>query len=322
MTELKGKTADFKAEWGKVIVEIAENDPRIVVIDADLAKAAGSYPFRDAFPDRHFNVGISEQDMVGFACGLADCGKIPFVSDFGCFIAQRACDQLINGVAYNHLNVKFIGMGAGLTCAKNGGTHMSINDIAIVRSIPGFMVFDPADTVEFASIVKYAAANEGTMYIRSNRGNTPVIHSADYQFSFGKAEVLRDGNDITLVTTGITTAEGIRAAETLYNYHGISVLHLHIPTIKPVDNEALINAALKTGCVVTCENHSVLGGLGSVVCEVLSEACPTPVYRLGLQDVFGETADLPYLCHKYRIDAQAITDKILAIRRTSKRFNS
>lgn len=306
------KTGNFVNTWGATMCSIAENNPDVVIIDADLAKASGSYPFRDRFPERHFNTGIAEQDMVGVACGLADCGKIPFVVTFACFATQRACDQLVNGVAYNHLNVKVIGMGAGLTCTKNGGTHMGIIDLGIARSIPGFSVFDPSDVVEFDRILRYAASVPGAMYIRSNRGDLPVVHQDDFVFTPGKAEILSSGSDVTLITSGITTAEGIKATESLRS-KGIRVDHLHLATIKPLDTESIVNSLKKTGKAVVCENHTVACGLGSAVCEALSEEYPVPVYRLGLKDCFGETASLSYLCAKYGIDSTAIESKILSI---------
>lgn len=298
--------------WSNIICEIGAANENIVVVDADLAKASGSSLFSEKFPQRHLNVGIAEQDMVGFATGLAECGKIPFVLTFACFASQRACDQLVNGVAYNNSNVKVIGMGAGLTCAKNGGTHMGVIDLGIVRSIPNFEVYDPADSIEFSEIIRYASEHKGPVYIRSNRGILPVIHEKTENFRSGKAEKFSSGSDLTLVTTGICTAEGIMAVKTLNNL-GISVDHLHMPSIKPFDSTTLVQSAKKTGKVLTCENHSIYCGLGGVVCETLSEFAPVPVYRLGLQDCFGETADLNYLCDKYRINANAIIAKSIEI---------
>lgn len=302
------KYENFVDSWSKTLCDLGANNEDILIVDADLAKAAGNTMFSKKYPARHFNVGIAEQDMVGFATGLAECGKIPFVVSFACFATQRACDQLVSCVAYNNSNVKVIGIGAGLTCAKNGGTHMGIIDLGIVRSIPNFEVYDPADAVEFAEVIIYAATHKGPVYIRSNRGMLPVVHGEKVLFTPGKAEKFSSGSDITLVTTGICTAEGIIAVKAL-NERGISVDHLHMPSIKPFDTEALVQSAKKTGKVITCENHSIYCGLGSVVCEILSELAPVPVHRLGLQDCFGETADLPYLCAKYKINADAIIAK-------------
>lgn len=302
------KFDNFVDAWSKTMCELGATNEDILIIDADLAKAAGNSMFSEKFPERHFNVGIAEQDMVGFATGLAECGKIPFVLSFACFATQRACDQLVSGVAYNNSNVKVIGIGAGLTCAKNGGTHMGIIDLGIVRSIPNFEVYDPADAIEFAEIIRYAAEHKGPVYIRSNRGMLPVVHGERENFKSGKAEMLASGSDFTLVTTGICTAEGIIAVKSLNNM-GVSVDHLHMASIKPFDTETLVRSAKKTGKVITCENHSIYCGLGSVVCEVLSELAPVPVHRLGLQDCFGETADLAYLCEKYKINAAAIIAK-------------
>jgi len=305
--EIKG-TADFVEAWSSSMLRLAKSNEDIIVIDADLGRAAGSYPFRDAFPNRYFNVGVSEQDMLCFASGLAEAGKIPFVATFACFLIQRGCDQIINAIAYNNSNVKMIGNGAGLTCAKNGGTHMAISDIAITRSIPGMCVIDPCDAVEFGKALEFAARIPGPVYIRSNRGKLPVFSDEGAEFS-NKAVVMQNGSDVTLFTTGVTTSEGVTACKTLERLN-ISVNHLHIPVIKPIDNNSIIQAAMKTQCVVTCENHNVLGGMGSAIAEVLSEACPVPVYRLGIQDAFGETADFDYLKEKYQIDSTAITRKI------------
>ena len=299
------------------MLKMANENQDIVLIDADLGKAAGSYAFRDAFPHRHFNVGVSEQDMLCFAGGLAEGGKIPFATTFACFLIQRGCDQIINAIAYNNSNVKMVGNGAGLTCAKNGGTHMAISDIAITRSIPGLCVIDPGDSVEFGKALEYAASIHQPVYIRSNRGVLPVFCTDDYQFNPQKAVLLQSGTDVTLITTGVTTAEGIVACESLAK-SGIKVKHLHIPVLKPIDGDSIIQAAKETGVVVTCENHNVIGGLGSAVMEVLAESCPVQVHRLGIQDIFGQTADFDYLKEIYEIDAKAITEKILEVTKKKK----
>lgn len=308
-----GETKDTNATYGKILTELGEKYPQLVAVEADLMKASGSIPFREKYPERMFNVGIAEQDALSFSAGLASMGKIPFVTGFACFVAQRACDQAQNSIAYNNFNVKVIGTYAGLTSEKNGGTHISIDDVAIYRNIPGFQVFDPGDAHEFAAILRYAAAHEGPVYIRSNKGKFPVFTPENQEFVPGKAVVLREGTDIGLITSGITTVEGIQAAEELEK-RGIHVRHVHMPGIKPLDQEAVIETAEKTGLIVTAENHTIYGGLGSAVAETLCEHHPCRLVRLGLQDHFGETAKLAYMMHKYGIDKDAIVSKICELR--------
>lgn len=304
-----GEVKDTNATYGKTLAELGETYPQLVAIEADLMKASGSIPFKEKYPERMFNVGIAEQDALSFSAGLASMGKIPFVTGFACFVAQRACDQAQNSIAYNNFNVKVIGTYAGLTSEKNGGTHISIDDIAIYRNIPRFQVFDPGDANEFAAILRYAAAHEGPVYIRSNKGKFPVFTPEDQEFTPGRAVVLREGTDIGLITSGITTIEGIQAAEALEK-QGIHVRHVHMPSIKPLDQEAIVETAEKTGVIVTAENHTIYGGLGSAVAETLCEQRPCRLVRLGLQDHFGETAKLAYMMHKYGIDKDAIVSKI------------
>lgn len=299
---------DTNKTYGETLTRLGKTNKNIIVLEADLAKASGSLPFKDAFPDRHINVGIAEQNLVSVAAGVAASGKIPFASTFACFASQRACDQAMNSVAYNNYNVKIVGTYAGLTSEKNGGTHISIADLSIFRSMPNFVVIDPGDAVEYEKVIEFAADYVGPMYIRANKGVHSVFHKEDYTFSLGKAEVLQEGNDIALITTGITTNEGIAACAKLAQ-EGISVYHIHMPTIKPIDVEA-IKVAAKFGKIITAENHSIIGGLGSSVAEILSEHCPTKLIRLGLNDCFGETATLAYMMHKHKIDAEGIAEAI------------
>ncbi|RGY98277.1 transketolase C-terminal domain-containing protein [Clostridium sp. AM58-1XD] len=307
-----GEKKDTKTTYGETLADLAEQYPELVVVEADLMKASGSDPVKAKYPERTFNVGIAEQDALGFSAGLAAMGKLPFVSGFACFVAQRACDQAKNSIAYNDFNVKVIGTYAGLTSEKNGGTHISIDDVAIYRSIPRFEVYDPGDANEFAQILRYAAKHKGPVYIRSNKGNVPTFTPEDREFCPGKAELLSEGTDAGLITTGITTAEGIRAVEELKK-SGISVAHLHMPSIKPIDREAIAEIAKRTKVIVTVENHTIYGGLGSAVAEVLCEEQPAHLVRLGLQDHFGETAQLSYMMHKYGIDEESIVAEIKKI---------
>lgn len=304
-----GEKRDTNATYGETITALGQEYPQIVAVEADLMKASGSVPFMERFPNRMFNVGIAEQDALSFSAGLAAMGKIPFVTGFACFVAQRACDQAQNSIAYNDFNVKVIGTYAGLTSEKNGGTHISIDDVAIYRNMPRFEVFDPGDANEFEAVLRYAAAHEGPVYIRSNKGCFPTFTPAGRAFQPGKAEVLAEGTDIGLITTGVTTAEGIKAVNALEEL-GVGVSHIHMPSIKPIDRQAIAETARKTKVIVTAENHTIYGGLGSAVAEVLCEDQPARLVRLGLQDHFGETASLAYMMHKYGIDWEAIVAKV------------
>lgn len=304
------ESRDMNATYGGVLVELGAQYPDVVVVEADLMKASGSAPFMDAYPDRMFNVGIAEQDALSFSAGLAAMGKKPFVSGFACFVAQRACDQAVNSIAYNNYAVNVIGTYAGLTSEKNGGTHISVCDLSIYRSIPRFMVIDPGDPVEYAAVLRYAASNKGPVYIRANKGKFPMFLPDDYTFVPGKAVLLSEGVDIGLISCGITTAEGIKAVDALKE-KGIAVRHIHMPCLKPIDAQAVVETAKKTKLLVTVENHTVIGGLGSAVTEVLCDQFPVRVKRLGLQDHFGETAKLAYMMQQYRIDADAIVKTVM-----------
>lgn len=308
MMELK-EAINVKNTLSDAILELGRQDDRICFLEADLMRATGSDPFAQEFPNRHFQVGIAEQDMMGTAAGLAAMGKIPFAATFASFISQRSCDQAVNAVAYNSFNVKIIGTYCGLSSEKNGGTHIGVEDIAIYRGMPGVTVMCPGDCVEMKQAFFAAAKHEGPVYMRIPRGPMQTYNAADYQFEIGKAVTLRDGNDIAVITTGITTAEGIKAANELEK-QGIGVMHIHMPTIKPIDKQAIIQAAEKTGKIITVENHSVIGGLGSAVTEVVCEHASAKVVRLGMQDTFGETATLGYLMEKYGIDAEAIVGAV------------
>lgn len=303
-----GEIRDTNATYGATVTALGAQYPEVVAVECDLMKASGSTPFKEAFPDRMFNVGIAEQDALSFSAGLAAMGKTPFVTGFACFVAQRACDQAKNSIAYNNFNVKVIGTYAGLTSEKNGGTHISTDDVAIYRNMPHFEVYDPGDANEFEAILQYAAAHKGPVYIRSNKGKFETFTPAGRKFVPGKAEVLSEGTEIGLITTGVTTREGIMAVNELEKL-GISVRHIHMPSIKPIDRAAIAETARKTKVIVTVENHTIYGGLGSAVAEVLCEDQPAKLVRLGLQDHFGETATFAYMMHKYGIDSEAILAK-------------
>lgn len=298
-----------KKTFGQTLVELGQADPRIVVLEADLMKVSGTHPFLEKFPERHFQVGIAESNMVGVAAGLAAMGKVPFLSTFANFAARRACDQAAMAVAYNRFNVKICGDYAGLTAEKNGATHISIEDIAIYRSMPNMTVIVPGDCIELKKIIKVIAEYDGPVYLRKPQGPMYNIFPADYEFVIGKAVVIEQGFDATLITTGITTWEGRKACEIL-KAQGINVRHIHMPTIKPIDREEILRAAKETGAIITVENHSRLGGLGSAVTEVICDEYPVPVVRLGIDDSFGETATLEWLMDKFGINADHIVNNV------------
>ena len=296
--------------YGKTLVELGRENPRIVVVDADLMKAAGSHLFAEAFPERHFQVGIAEQNLLGVAAGLASTGKIPFANSFSNFLSQRACDQAVHSVAYNRLNVKICGSYAGITQEKNGGTHMGIEELAIYRCMPHMVVVNPCDCVELSSAMRTIAAYDGPVYLRMPRGPLPRILPDDYHFEIGKAMVLHEGNDASLITSGITTWQGVQACNVLES-RGLRVRHIHVPTIKPLDEDAILSAARETTFLVTAEDHSKLGGLGGAVAELVSAEHPTRVVRLGIDDRFGETATLDWLLDKFGISAARIAAAII-----------
>lgn len=299
-----------KVAYGNTLVKLVQKGYDVVSLEADLMKASGSETFKKEYPERHFNVGIAEQNLLGVAAGMAAMGKVPFAATFSSFISQRACDQAVNAVAYNNFNVKLCGTYAGLSSEKNGGTHISVEDIAIFRCMPNMRVVVPADCVELEQAMEAAAAYEGPVYIRIARGPLDRIFPYDYKFEFGRSVVLQEGSDVSLITTGITTHEGLLACEAVKK-KGISVRHIHMPTVKPIDREAVLRAARETGVIVTAENHSRLGGLGSAVSEIVSEECPVKVFRLGMNDCFGETATLDWLLDQFGISAGHIETAIV-----------
>jgi transketolase len=304
-----GELLDVRKTFADKLLKIGSEDDRLVVLEADLMKCSGSRPFMEKYPERHYQFGIAEQNMIGVAAGLALMGKIPFASTFANFASQRACDQAVISIAYNRLNVKICGDYAGLTSAKNGATHISVEDTAIFRSMPYMTVIDPADCVELSQALEAIYSYDGPVYLRKSRGPMPTIFGEEHSFEIGKAITLTAGGDATLITSGITTHEGCEAVKVLHS-RGIEVNHLHMGTIKPLDVEAVVEAARKTGLIFTVENHSCYGGLGSAVAETVCEHHPVPVIRLGFQDRFGDTATLEWLIEEYGISSARI---VLAI---------
>lgn len=301
-----------RESYGNALVEMGAIYDNLVVLDADLAAATKTGIFKKAYPERHIDCGIAECNMVGVAAGLAATGKIPFVSSFAMFAAGRAFEQVRNSVGYPKLNVKIGATHAGISVGEDGATHQCNEDIALMRTIPGMVVINPSDDAEARAAVKAAIEHQGPVYLRFGRLATPVINDrSDYKFELGKGVVLREGKDVTIIATGLCVAESLAAADMLEK-DGISAKVINIHTIKPLDEELVIAAAKETGKVVTVEEHSVIGGLGSAVCDCLSEKCPTKVLKVGVNDTFGESGPAVQLIHKYGLDAEGIYTKVKA----------
>lgn len=296
--------------YGNALVEYAKENDKIVVLDADLAEATKTIIFQKAFPERHIDCGIAECNMIGIAAGLASTGKIPFASSFAMFAAGRAFEQIRNSVGYPHLNVKIGATHAGISVGEDGATHQCNEDIALMRTIPGMVVINPSDDVEAKAAVKAAIEHDGPVYLRFGRLAVPVINTnEDYKFELGKGVTLKEGTDVTIIATGLCVSETLEAAKML-EADGISAKVINIHTIKPLDEELVVAAAKATGKVVTVEEHSVIGGLGSAVCDCLSEKAPTPVMKIGVNDVFGESGPALKLIEKYGLDAKSIYNKV------------
>ena len=301
-----------RESYGNALVEMGAIYDNLVVLDADLAAATKTGIFKKAYPERFINMGIAECNMVGVAAGLAATGKIPFVSSFAMFAAGRAFEQVRNSVGYPKLNVKIGATHAGISVGEDGATHQCNEDIALMRTIPGMVVINPSDDVEARAAVKAAIEHQGPVYLRFGRLATPVINDrSDYKFELGKGVVLREGKDVTIIATGLCVAESLAAADMLEK-DGISAKVINIHTIKPLDEDLIVAAAKETGKVVTVEEHSVIGGLGSAVCDCLSEKCPTKVLKVGVNDTFGESGPAVQLIHKYGLDAEGIYTKVKA----------
>ncbi len=291
--------------YGEALVELGTLNKNIVVLDADLTKSTKTNLFQEKFPERHINVGIAEADLVGTAAGLATCGKIPFASTFAMFAAGRAFEQIRNTVAYPKLNVKIAPTHAGISVGEDGASHQSIEDIALMRAIPGMIVLSPADATETKKMVFAAAEYNGPVYIRMGRLDTPVLFDESYDFQIGVANTVCEGNDVTIVSTGLLTGEAIEAAKELEK-EGISVRVVNVGTIKPLDGETILKAAKETKFIVTAEEHSVIGGLGSAVSEFLSEVHPTKVKKVGIYDKFGQSGTGNELLEKYELTAKKL----------------
>lgn len=295
-----------RESFGEAVTALAETNPAVVVLDADLAEATKTGIFKKKYPERFIDCGIAECNMVGIAAGLATCGKIPFAASFAMFSAGRAFEQVRNSVGYPHLNVKIVGSHAGISVGEDGATHQCCEDIALMRAIPGMVVLNPADHYEMQAAVKAAAEYTGPVYLRLGRLAVESVHNnEDYRFEIGKGITLREGEDITIAATGLMVGEAVKAADSL-KAQGIGARVLDIHTIKPLDTELLLKAAKETGHIITVEEHSVIGGLGEAVGSFLGEACPTPVTKIGVQDVFGHSGPAVDLLKEFGLSAENI----------------
>ena len=298
--------------YGNALAQLGTEHEDVVVLDADLAAATKTGVFKKAHPERFIDCGIAESNMMGVAAGLAAAGKVPFASSFAMFAAGRAFEQVRNSIGYPHLNVKIGATHAGISVGEDGATHQCNEDIALMRTIPGMVVINPSDDVEAQAAVRAAYEHEGPVYLRFGRLAVPVINDKpDYKFELGKGVVLREGKDVTVIATGLPVNNCLEAAEKLAA-DGIDAKVINIHTIKPLDEELLVSAAKETGKVVTVEEHSVIGGLGSAVCEVLSEIAPTRVLKIGVNDTFGESGPAAELLKKYGLDTDSIYEKVKA----------
>ena len=296
--------------FGEALVELGQSNPDVLVLDADVGTSTQTAIFRDAFPDRFYQIGIAEQNMIGIAAGLATMGFTPFVSTFAVFAARRVCDQVAISVAYPNLNVKINGSYAGIPTGKAGATHQAFEDIAIMRAIPNMRVWVPADAVETRQAVFAAAEVDGPVYIRTVRCEVPVIFDDSYKFVPGKSVLLREGRDVAIISTGMMTPKALDAVTTLAG-SGVSARLIHMSTIKPIDEEAIISAANEIGRIITVENHSIIGGLGSAVAEVVAERAPATLKRIGFQDHFGESGDDEKIFSKYGVNTEHIVSAAL-----------
>ena len=298
--------------YGNALVEVGREHDDLIVLDADLAGATKTCIFQKEFPERHWDCGIAEANMTGIAAGLATCGKVPFISSFAMFAAGRNFEQVRNSIGYPKLNVKIGATHAGISVGEDGATHQCLEDLALMREIPGMVVINPSDDVEAKAAVKAAYEHVGPVYLRFGRLAVPVINDNDgYKFEIGKGIVLKEGTDVSIFATGLEVCEALEAAK-LLEADGINAEVINIHTIKPLDNELVVASATKTGKVVTVEEHSVIGGLGSAVAEVLCEQAPTKLLRIGVEDKFGESGPALELIKKYELDAESIYKKVKA----------
>ena len=295
--------------YGSALVELGAEIPNMVVLDADLAGSTKTGMFQKAYPDRFFNCGIAEGNMMSIAAGLAAAGMVPFASSFAMFAVGRAYEQIRNSIGYPHLNVKICASHAGISVGEDGASHQCLEDIELMRGIPGMVVMCPADYVEAKACVRAAVEHDGPVYIRFGRAAVPIVFGDDYKFEIGKGSVLREGKDVSIFTNGLCVASALEAAKMLEK-DGIDAEVINICTVKPLDEDLVVKSAAKTGKVVTAEEHSIIGGLGSAVAECLAEKCPTRMYRIGVRDRFGESASAAVLLHEYMLDGEGLYKQI------------
>lgn len=300
-----------RESYGHALEELGAVNDKIVVLDADLKASTRTEYFAAKFPDRFYDCGIAEGNMTTIAAGLATTGKIPFASTFAMFAAGRSYEQVRNSIGYPHLNVKIGATHAGITVGEDGASHQCNEDIALMRTIPGMVILNPSDDVEARACVKAAAEYVGPVYMRFGRYAVPVINEPDMKFEIGKGQLLREGTDVTIIASGVTVASALDAAEALAQ-DGISAEVINICTIKPIDEEIIVASARKTGKVVTAEEHTIIGGLGGAVAEVLAENCPTRMYRIGVRDRFGESGTAGELMVKYELDGKGVYNQVKA----------
>lgn len=304
---------EMRAVYAQTLIELAEADNRIVLLESDLMKASGTGCFKERFPERFFDLGVAEANMVGVACGLSAGGKIPFATSFGCFASRRTYDQFFLSANYAQQNVKLTGTDPGISAAYNGGTHMPFEDAGIMRNIPNLIVFEPCDPVSLRKLIVKNIEHYGSTYMRLHRKFIADVYAQDEEFELGRAKVINDGNDVTIIACGaIMVPEAIKAVEEL-SKEGISAALIDMHTIKPLDNEIVLKYAKKTGAIVTCENHQIINGLGSAVAEVLSENHPTPLRRIGINDQFGEVGTQNELQQKFDLTAARIVRTVKEI---------
>lgn len=308
----KTKTNSIRKAFGKTLAEIGELNEKIIVMDADLACSTQTKIFADKFPDRFFDCGIAEQNMLATAAGLASEGKIPFVASFAVFVTGRTYDQIRNGICYPNFNVKIVGTHGGVTVGEDGATHQALEDISLMRGLPHMTVIVPADCKECQEAIKYAALHEGPTYIRIPRSNVPDIFDENYSFNIHKAVIVEEGTDVSVFTNGETLAEVLLAAEELKK-DNISLEVINVPVVKPLDFQTVIESVKKTKLAITVENHSIIGGLGSAICETLADKLPSKVYRIGVNDEFGQSGKAEELIEYYGLDSKTLAKRIRAI---------
>ena len=308
MTMADVKKIATRDSYGNALVELGQNHKNIVVLDADLAGATKSGTFKKAFPDRHFNCGIAECNMVDVGAGLSTMGLVPFVSTFAMFAAGRAYEQVRNTIGYPHLNVKICATHGGISVGEDGASHQCCEDFGLMRTIPGMTVMCPSDDVEARKMVHAAYEIEGPVYIRFGRAATPVYHDESFTFNVGKGEVLQDGTDVAIIATGILVPEAIEAGKRLAEM-GIKARVINMATIKPLDEELVVKAARECGRIITVEEHNIIGGLGEAVCAAVAEHCPVPVHRIGVNDEFGHSGPAAALLEQFGLTADHIVEQ-------------